>query len=49
MGRVGDRTGARVVFRNLISRSSRDISDLRTRLLYSYVVDSADAHLLTSR
>jgi spermidine synthase len=46
---IGDRSGARAAFKILISRSSRDISDLRTRLLYSYVVDSADAHLLTSR
>jgi 5,10-methylene-tetrahydrofolate dehydrogenase/methenyl tetrahydrofolate cyclohydrolase len=46
---IGDRTGARAAFKSLISRSSRDISDLRTRLLYSYVVDSADARLVTSR
>lgn len=37
---LGDRTGARQAFRALLNQSARPISDLRTRLLYSYIADS---------
>jgi spermidine synthase len=46
---VGDRTAATVAFRLLVTRSSRDITDLRTRLLYSYISDTTDSRLLTAR
>jgi predicted membrane-bound spermidine synthase len=46
---VGDRRGARAAFRGLISRSTRSISDVRTRLLYSYVIDSTETPVLSSR
>jgi spermidine synthase len=46
---VGDRAGARAAFRGLISRSARSITDLRTRLLYSYIADSADVRNLAAR
>ncbi|HEY9227831.1 MAG TPA: hypothetical protein VIP11_14335, partial [Gemmatimonadaceae bacterium] len=46
---VGDQKGARAAFRGLISKSTRSISDLRTRLLYAYVVDTTKNDLLTAR
>jgi hypothetical protein len=36
----GDRAGAAAAFRVLIGRSSRDVTDLRTRLLYAYIADT---------
>ena len=46
---VGDRAGARAAFRALISRSARSMTDLRTRLLYSYIADAADARFLAAK
>jgi len=46
---VGDRAGARAAFRGLISRSARTITDLRTRLLYSYIADTVDTRLLAAK
>ena len=46
---VGDRAGARAAFRGLISRSARKITDLRTRLLFSYIADTADTKRLAAR
>lgn len=46
---VGDRAGARAAFRGLISRSARSITDLRTRLLYSYIADTADARAMAAK
>ena len=46
---VGDRAGARAAFRGLISRSARKITDLRTRLLFSYIGDTVDARLLAAK
>jgi predicted membrane-bound spermidine synthase len=37
---LGDRSGARRVFLALVRQSARPITDLRTRLLYSYIMDS---------
>jgi len=46
---IGDRTGARAAFRDLISGSARSVTDLRTRLLYSYIADTAAARILAAR
>jgi hypothetical protein len=46
---IGDRTGARVAFRDLISGSARSVTDLRTRLLYSYIADTAATRVLAAR
>jgi spermidine synthase len=46
---AGDRPGAKRAFQDLIGRSTRDASDLRTRLLYSYVVDTVDAFVTAHR
>ena len=46
---TGDRAAARNVFRLLISRSTRDVTDLRTRLLYSYIADTVDAPVVAAR
>jgi predicted membrane-bound spermidine synthase len=46
---VGDRAGARGAFRSLISRSARGTTDLRTRLLYSYIADTSDVRKLAAR
>jgi hypothetical protein len=46
---VGDRAGARVAFRGLISRSARSITDLRTRLLYSYIADTTKTRTLATQ
>jgi hypothetical protein len=46
---IGDRTGARAAFRDLISGSARSITDLRTRLLYSYIADTAAARIVAAR
>jgi spermidine synthase len=46
---VNDRAGARAAFRGLISRSSRKITDLRTRLLFSYITDTIDTKRLAVR
>jgi hypothetical protein len=46
---VGDRRAAREVFRALVHQSTRDISDLRTRLLFSYVSDTAGARTTAAR
>jgi hypothetical protein len=46
---VGDRAGARAAFRGLISRSARKITDLRTRLLFAYIADTADTKRLAAR
>jgi len=43
---TGHRTEARAVFRLLISRSARDITDLRTRLLFAYIADTTDAQVV---
>ncbi|MDB4875711.1 MAG: Spermine synthase [Gemmatimonadetes bacterium] len=37
---VGDRGAAREVFRALLHQSTRDITDLRTRLLFAYIADT---------
>jgi hypothetical protein len=42
---TGNRNGARDAFHILLSRSSRDITDLRTRLLYSYIADTTEGRL----
>jgi predicted membrane-bound spermidine synthase len=42
---VGDRAAAAVAFRMLIAKSTRGITDLRTRLLYSYIADTAQGRL----
>ncbi|HEY6827289.1 MAG TPA: hypothetical protein VI259_10540, partial [Gemmatimonadaceae bacterium] len=46
---VGDRAAAREAFHSLIRRSSRTVTDLRTRLLYSYIADTVDALHLAAR
>jgi hypothetical protein len=46
---VGDRRGAGAAFHALIRRSARTITDLRTRLLYSYVADSTDARRMAAK
>jgi predicted membrane-bound spermidine synthase len=46
---TGDRAGARDAFRLLSSSSARGASDLRTRLLYSYIADPASARLIAAR
>jgi hypothetical protein len=43
--RVGDRAAAAAAFRMLIAKSSRGITDLRTRLLYAYIADTAQGRL----
>ncbi len=43
---TGHRAEARGIFRMLLSRSSRDITDLRTRLLYSYIADTTGAQVV---
>ncbi|MGH7620136.1 MAG: fused MFS/spermidine synthase [Gemmatimonadaceae bacterium] len=43
---TGHRAEARGIFRMLIAKSSREITDLRTRLLYSYIADSTDAQVV---
>jgi spermidine synthase len=46
---VGDREGAKRAFQDLIPRSTRAPSDLRTRLLYSYVIDTVEAFVTARR
>jgi hypothetical protein len=46
---TGHRDQARDIFRLLIGRSSRDITDLRTRLLYSYIADTTDAQVVAAQ
>jgi spermidine synthase len=43
---TGRRDEARDVFRLFIKRSGRDITDLRTRLLYSYIADTTNAQVV---
>jgi hypothetical protein len=43
---TGHRGEARDIFRLLIGKSSREITDLRTRLLYSYIADTTDAQVV---
>jgi hypothetical protein len=43
---TGHRSQARDIFRLLIGKSARDITDLRTRLLYSYIADTTDAQVV---
>jgi hypothetical protein len=33
----------------LIGRSARDVTDMRTRLLYSYIADTTDAQVVAAR
>ena len=42
---VGDRRTAHDAFRMLIARSARPITDLRTRLLFSYIADTTQGRL----
>jgi hypothetical protein len=42
---TGDRAAAAAAFSILIPKSSRSITDLRTRLLYSYIADTAQGRL----
>lgn len=44
---TGDRRAAFEAFRLLINRSARPITDLRTRLLYSYIADTTRGPLAT--
>ncbi|HTJ21265.1 MAG TPA: fused MFS/spermidine synthase [Gemmatimonadaceae bacterium] len=46
---VGDRAGARAAFRGLISQSARKITDLRTRLLFSYIADTGGTKRMAVR
>jgi spermidine synthase len=46
---TGHRSEAREIFKLLIPRSGRDVTDLRTRLLYAYVADTTDAPLVAVR
>ena len=46
---TGHRAEARIVFNQLMRRSGRDITDLRTRLLYSYIADTTDARVVAQR
>jgi hypothetical protein len=43
---TGHREEARHIFSLLIRKSGRDITDLRTRLLYSYIADTTDAQVV---
>jgi hypothetical protein len=43
---TGRRDEARDVFRQFIRRSAREITDLRTRLLYSYIADTTNAQVV---
>jgi spermidine synthase len=43
---TGHRAEARNVFRQFIRQSTRDITDLRTRLLYAYIADTTDAQVV---
>jgi hypothetical protein len=46
---TGHRGEARSIFRMLIGRSARDVTDMRTRLLYSYIADTTDAQIVAAR
>jgi spermidine synthase len=46
---VNDRPGARAAYHDLIRRSARSITDIRTRLLYSYIADTVDARIVAAR
>jgi hypothetical protein len=43
--RIGDLAGAREVFRRTAVWATRDVSDLRTQLLYAYVTDGGSRPL----
>jgi hypothetical protein len=46
---TGHRAEARTIFGTLMRRSARQITDLRTRLLYSYIADTTDAQVVAQR
>jgi spermidine synthase len=46
---TGDRAGAEAAYRLLLRRSTRSASDLRTRLLYSYVADKGGVGVVAAR
>jgi hypothetical protein len=46
---TGHRDEARTIFSMLMRRSARDVTDLRTRLLYSYIADTTDARVVAQR
>ena len=45
---AGRRGAAREAYRVLMSRSSRDITDLRTRLLFAYIADTTDGRVVAA-
>ena len=46
---TGHRAEARSIFSLLMRRSARDVTDLRTRLLYSYIADTTDRQVVAQR
>ncbi|MEP6494224.1 MAG: fused MFS/spermidine synthase [bacterium] len=46
---MGDKTAAREAFRELIPKSSRTITDLRTRMLFAYISDTTRTRVVAAR
>ena len=46
---TGDRRAAREAFTLLIPQSTRNATDLRTRLLFAYIADTTDKRVVATR